>query len=356
MTKLSKNIIADLLFYIGFLLLLGTGLLLEYVLPHGSGQIAGRGTGRASGEKLVTTLWGMTRDQWGEIHFWISVAVLVVLAVHLLLHWKWIVNAVRGRKKPGDRSRGRLVWGSTGLLGLLAVLILPFVVPTEQATRNQFMQQTETLQPAGAAELQNPRAEDRDEAGRGRARAQQTETLRPAGAPGVQSARAEGRDEAGRGRRQAQQTETSQPAGAPEVRGAGTEEHDETIRGDMTLLEVQDEIGIPYQKIIEKLDLPKDTSPNERLGRLTRSYGFSVDDIRSMVEGQSAEAEEDDETIRGSMTLMEVQDKTGISYQDIIKKLGLPKDTSPNERLGRLKRSHGLSIDDVRKMVNDYRP
>lgn len=88
MSKLGKNIIVDLLSYIGFVLLIGTGLVLRYVLPHGSGRLVGRGSGQAHGEKLVTTLWGMTGEQWGHVHFWVAVAVLVALALHLILHWK----------------------------------------------------------------------------------------------------------------------------------------------------------------------------------------------------------------------------------------------------------------------------
>jgi len=56
------------------------------------------------------------------------------------------------------------------------------------------------------------------------------------------------------------------------------------------------------------------------------------------------------------MTLMEIQEKTGVPYQHIAAKLSLPEDVSSNERLGRLKKVYGFSIDDVRKIVEEYEP
>jgi len=37
----------------------------------------------------ATFLW--SRDTWIVLHDWVAVALLVVVVLHLVLHWKWIV-------------------------------------------------------------------------------------------------------------------------------------------------------------------------------------------------------------------------------------------------------------------------
>ncbi|TKJ37249.1 hypothetical protein CEE37_14140 [candidate division LCP-89 bacterium B3_LCP] len=220
MTNRKKNIIVDLLSYLGFTLLLGTGLILQYILPHGSGRIAGSGTGRASGEKIITTLWGMSRDQWGEIHFWIAAITLVVLALHLLFHWKWIICVLGRRGKPAGKSGERAVLGLFGLIGILALVLLVFLIPTEQATRNQLTNQTEINRQVDTHEKQE----------------------------------------------------------------IGVNNHNTSIRGTMTLREIQNMTSVPYEYLIIKLQLPKGISPDIKLGKLKKSYGFSIEDVRQIVE------------------------------------------------------------------------
>lgn len=60
------------------------------------------------------------------------------------------------------------------------------------------------------------------------------------------------------------------------------------------------------------------------------------------------------ESIGGFMTLAEVEDATGVPAAYIIEKLGLPGRVDKDERLGRLRRTHGFSIDEVRRIVQDY--
>jgi hypothetical protein len=74
------NLIFDCLAFAGLIYLVSTGLIMRFVLPPGSGG-ARRGAG--------ITLWGWTRHQWGEVHFWIAVGLMLVLAIHLILHWRW---------------------------------------------------------------------------------------------------------------------------------------------------------------------------------------------------------------------------------------------------------------------------
>ena len=103
--KRSKfNFIIDIVAFIAFLLLTTTGILLRYILPPGSGK--------------HSTIWSLDRHEWGGIHFWISVTFFSILALHLFLHWRWILSLVKGRprKKEGKRS-------ILGVLGLIVVVL-----------------------------------------------------------------------------------------------------------------------------------------------------------------------------------------------------------------------------------------
>jgi hypothetical protein len=68
--------------------------------------------------------------------------------------------------------------------------------------------------------------------------------------------------------------------------------HD-AIRGSMTLEEVERETGVSVATLIAELNLPADTSPQDKLGRLGRQYGFEMDDVRALVaKTKSAQADE----------------------------------------------------------------
>jgi hypothetical protein len=87
------------------------------VLPPGSGR--------------RTTVWGLDRHAWGEIHFWIAMGFLGVLAVHLVVHRRWIASVVRGRPREGSGLRVAL--GIVGLLAILAAAAAPFLAEVERA-------------------------------------------------------------------------------------------------------------------------------------------------------------------------------------------------------------------------------
>jgi hypothetical protein len=114
--KTALNFVVDAISLAGFVFLAATGILVRYVLPPGSGH--------------NTTLWGLDRHEWGAIHFWIAAGFLCVLALHLVLHWRWIVCVLRGQPREGSGLRVTL--GLAGMLAVVAVAIAPFASPVAQ--------------------------------------------------------------------------------------------------------------------------------------------------------------------------------------------------------------------------------
>jgi hypothetical protein len=113
MKRSKLNFILDAAAFSGFVFLTTTGVLMRYVLPPGS--------------KRFSMIWGLDRHGWGDIHFWISIAFLGLLAMHLLLHWKWVVNTLRGKSRDDSGLRAGL--GIVGTVGLLALAIAPLLSP-----------------------------------------------------------------------------------------------------------------------------------------------------------------------------------------------------------------------------------
>ena len=78
--KTQHYILFVILFFLGLFQTV-SGFIMWLALPHGGG---GRGGSTA-------TFWALSRDTWIDLHDWVAVSLLVMIIIHLILHWKWIV-------------------------------------------------------------------------------------------------------------------------------------------------------------------------------------------------------------------------------------------------------------------------
>lgn len=204
--RTATNFAVDAAAFAAFVLLVATGLVERYLLPPGTGRFQ--------------SLAGMNRHEWGEVHFWIAMVLMIALAAHIVLHWNWIVCVVRGRRT--EASGYRIALGVVGLLGLLGLSAAPFLAPVEQT-----------------------------------------------GEPG---------------RRQNRDAREQGPSDAPPADGGETSSV--RIRGSMTLADVEQISKVPVDRILQQLGLPPDVPRDETLGRLRRTYGFEMSDVRRIVESR----------------------------------------------------------------------
>lgn len=103
--------VVDLMLYLLFCALAGTGMLLSYRLPHGAGA-----------SRALFLDFG--RREWGEIHTWLAYLSIAVLVVHLLFNSQWLV------KVAASKHLWRLAAGIlAGLLIVGAFLLLPVENP-----------------------------------------------------------------------------------------------------------------------------------------------------------------------------------------------------------------------------------
>lgn len=100
--------ITNLLLYLSFCGLIGTGALLTWRLVPGS-----RGGGGLS-------VLGLGRHDWGDIHFWTAVVCVVSVVIHLLLNWQWL------KKIAAGAHFWRLLLGlGVGFLIIFGIYLLP---------------------------------------------------------------------------------------------------------------------------------------------------------------------------------------------------------------------------------------
>jgi hypothetical protein len=223
MKRTAVNMVVDAAAFVAFVLLVSTGLLVRYQLPPGSGDPTRGGLGRGAMSRPITLLWGLSRHQWGDIHYWIALALVAILAVHLVVHWKWIVCVARGQKT--DASGLRLGLGAVGLAAVALFALMPLLSGTQSVPRSVLWQET-----------------TRGEAATG---GEQGDNL----------------------------------SGRQGQRGGGG-----SLRGSMTLREAADEYQVPVAVAAQRLGLPEDVSPEARLGQLGQQYGFRMGDARRALE------------------------------------------------------------------------
>ncbi|MBK9732432.1 MAG: DUF4405 domain-containing protein [Chitinophagaceae bacterium] len=105
MSKTIINLILDLTAGLLFLAMILTGFIIRFPLPPGTNK--------------TRMLWGLARHEYGVIHYWFSIGLLVVLFLHLILHWQWLTSVI-GRRILGITTNHK----STVRAGLVTVFTI----------------------------------------------------------------------------------------------------------------------------------------------------------------------------------------------------------------------------------------
>lgn len=118
------NLSIDLLAAICLLVVLATGYVLRFPLPPATNR--------------THELWGFSRHEWGLIHSWASVGLLLVLAIHVVLHWEWIFSMFR-RRFVGEHAHPRSRSARAGFISatILIVVVGSFAASTHLGVRER---------------------------------------------------------------------------------------------------------------------------------------------------------------------------------------------------------------------------
>jgi NADH:ubiquinone oxidoreductase subunit 5 (subunit L)/multisubunit Na+/H+ antiporter MnhA subunit len=115
MKRRTFDLVLDCLMALLVLGLVGTGIVIRFALPPGSGE--------------SRFLWGLHRHQWGDVHFWLALAAGVSMLLHVATHWSWVVSFFAVKRQDSERQRApqaSRAFSGLAVLTVLTGLILGF--------------------------------------------------------------------------------------------------------------------------------------------------------------------------------------------------------------------------------------
>ena len=83
-SKAKLNFLVDAIIFVAFAGAAISGLEL-LLTPHGGYQ-GGRNP------DFYRTVLFLTRSTWNDVHVWASLSMIAGVGVHLVLHWRWILD------------------------------------------------------------------------------------------------------------------------------------------------------------------------------------------------------------------------------------------------------------------------
>lgn len=328
MKKSNWQYLVDTLLFICLVCISFIGFLMGFFLAQGP-----------TAQEADKYFMGLHRHQWGNIHLYISIVFSILIIIHIIFDWKWI----KGKAQKLFKKRWGVVLILTVIVSFLVLFLIWCFYPKYPASYEDYGKK------AGE-------------------RMRQTEQLK-------------------KGHQISDET-----AFQDEDQGYLT------VTGQMTLLDVEKAFGIPARRIADKLGLPSKISFDDTLGRLRKRYSFTLVEVRAIItellskEKKSPEEKkespeiqqiteekiehekkeekprgekehekkiargrmEEDQSgilITGQMTLNDIENLTGIPARKIADKLGLPPSTPLNETLGRLRKRHLFTMQELRDVV-----
>jgi hypothetical protein len=126
MTKGQLNFIIDAVMFLVLAAIVGLGLLMEYIMPPG------RRLWEIYGSNPYITWLGWDRHDWGDIHFYLALAFLALLVLHIILHWSQILGLFHNLI-PDEASRFKVFI----VFVIVSVLLIsfPFWITPERQPR-----------------------------------------------------------------------------------------------------------------------------------------------------------------------------------------------------------------------------
>ncbi|MDD4924128.1 MAG: DUF4405 domain-containing protein [Dehalococcoidales bacterium] len=86
---IERYITITALFFL-FIVEILSGFVIWFLLPRGAEDYPSMISG------IGRTFWGFQRNIWLDLHVWVAVFIIGIIAVHIIIHWRWLLNMTRG--------------------------------------------------------------------------------------------------------------------------------------------------------------------------------------------------------------------------------------------------------------------
>ncbi len=131
MSRSAINFLLDLALLLAFVLVLLTAAVLQTVFPTAS--LAGG-----------WTLWGRSYDAWTLIHFVSVMAMTLLIGLHLILHWAWVVGFITSRLSSRLGRRITTNESTRTLFGVCTLILVLTLLGTALATASLSVRQSDS--------------------------------------------------------------------------------------------------------------------------------------------------------------------------------------------------------------------
>jgi len=254
--KLKINLVIDVIMFLNLLAMAGIGFLLKYVLLPGFKR------NMVYGSDVELYFWNMTRHDWGYIHLILGFLFLVLLLLHIILHWSNITGIFK-RMVSGTITRGFIAYLLL-IIGALLLIAPFFLEPEVAALPRQHLHQRKD-----AFYVKDTSANKQGKV-----------------TPGINDKhKMEGRDQDRLYKNRHVHDETQDTLHEHDHHAL---KEDIEVFGYMTLEEVASRYDVSAVKLANAINVPE-SKTDVRLGLLRKQYNFSMNDIREQVLKQKQE-------------------------------------------------------------------
>ena len=105
MNRTTLNFLVDCVLLVVFLALVWVSFVLRFLFPPGTA---------AAG----WTLWGLGYDNWCAAQFNVLAAMLLIVLLHVMLHWSWVCGVVSNRWSRWTGRQQRIDEGLQTIYGV----------------------------------------------------------------------------------------------------------------------------------------------------------------------------------------------------------------------------------------------
>lgn len=251
MNKSKWNFIIDAIMFILMGVIAGLGLLIKYVLLPGTERWV------KFGRSVDMTFWGFDRHDWGTVHLILGITLVVLLILHIILHWNVIICLYKSIIK---RKAIRIACALPFTIITLFLICFPFLIRVNieetLSGRERYYSSVESI-------ISDETEIKFDE---------EQGTMKEV----FQDQNSNRKTEQNKKYEQIQQEEDSH------------EHHNIDpsieVKGYMTLSEVTSKYNIPENYLKSKLNLPSSVSGSNQLGHLRKKYGFKMSEIEAIID------------------------------------------------------------------------